>query len=193
MRRMLLWLITVCGLLLAGCTDPVVFSEVFQQQVDQKIYTACNLWYTNPEEISCLNIQEGKFIPIGTEIVPERTTYWGDKIIFRDTAGQQYTIKFDPGYRITSMNDYIAQTFTTQTPEQLFEGISPAAAARIRRGEVVPGMTRREVLLAYGHPAAIRTPNLRNESWIYWTAPNRTVRVVFRGDNVRNILNDYEN
>ena len=62
----------------------------------------------------------------------------------------------------------------------------------IRRGEVVPGMSRQEVLFAYGPPPACRTPSLRNETWIYWIAPEQTIRVVFRNDKVRNIINTNE-
>ena len=61
--------------------------------------------------------------------------------------------------------------------------------ARIVRGEVVPGMTRRDVELAYGPPPAIRTPDKRNESWIYWRTPTQQIRVVFRDDVVRSIIN----
>ena len=60
---------------------------------------------------------------------------------------------------------------------------------RIRRGEAVPGMNREEVIFAYGPPPSCRTPNLRNESWLYWVTPTQTVRVVFRGDIIRNIVN----
>ena len=59
-------------------------------------------------------------------------------------------------------------------------------------GEVVPGMSRQEVLFAYGPPPACRTPSLRNETWIYWIAPEQTIRVVFRNDKVRNIINTNE-
>ena len=50
-------------------------------------------------------------------------------------------------------------------------------------------MNRQEVIFAYGPPPSCRTPNLRNESWLYWITPTQTVRVVFRGDTIRNIFN----
>lgn len=176
------------ALLLGGCADPVVFAEVFQQKEGQNIYTQYNIWYTDPADISCLNIQRGKIIPIGTRIIPIETRPDG-RIVFKDESGTIYTIRFDEGYRLTSMTDYIAQTFTTTPPDELLAGVSPAALKRIKRGEVVPGMTRREVILAYGPPPPIRTPDLRNESWIYWLGDAKTIRLVFRGDRVANILN----
>ena len=59
--------------LFSGCTDPVVFAEALQMRKGDKVYTKYNLWYTDPMNISCLNIQEGSFIPVGTEIVPVNT------------------------------------------------------------------------------------------------------------------------
>ncbi len=194
-RRSLLPLLAGIFLLAAGCADPVVFSEIFQQQEGQKIYTAYNIWYTDPDAISCLNIQQGSFIPIGTEIIPEETTSapfglgFYERIRFRDTAGREYTIRFDSGYRLTSMRDYIGYTFTTTPPEELLKDVPEQNRLRISRGEVVPGMNRREVTFAYGPPPLCRTPDLRNESWIYWLTQTETVRVVFRGDIVRNIFN----
>ena len=85
--------------------------------------------------------------------------------------------------------EYIRQTFGTLDRDELLAGIPDEVQARILRGEVVPGMNQAQVLLAYGPPPAIRTPQLTNESWIYWIGESRTIRVIFRGDQVRSILN----
>ena len=194
MRRLMLAMFAVCAaLFFGGCADPVVMSEVLQQRQDQKIYTSYNLWYLNPAEISSLNIQQGTFLPLGSEIEPVGTSYsyitGRSKLTFRDLSGREYTIDFDPGYRLCSLRDFIAQTFTTELPEEQTKDIPAATLERIRAGQVVAGMNRREVMLAYGPPPAVRTPNLRNETWIYWISPTATVRVIFRGDTVRNVLN----
>jgi len=194
MRRFLFAVSVICAaLFFCGCVDPVVVSEVLQQQQGQKIYTRYNLWYRNPEKISCLNIQDGTFLPLGSEIEPIGTRYNNftnnSTLTFRDRSGRKYIIDFDPGYRLNSLQDFIADTFTTEPPETMLKDIPAAALKRIRAGQVIAGMNRREVLLAYGPPPAIRTPNLRNETWIYWITATETVRIVFRGDKVRNVLN----
>lgn len=189
--KMLKLLPALCAavLLCAGCASPVTFSEALQMKVDDKVYTACNLWYEDAADMDCRNIQRGTFIPVGTEIIPVETTGFTQKIIFKDKAGKVYTIRFSEDYRLCSMADYIAYTFTTKNREEQLKGIAPKIRARILRGEVVPGMTQKHVLLAYGYPAAIRTPDLRNDSWFYFLNDSDTVRVVFRGGIVRNILN----
>jgi hypothetical protein len=192
MKKLFLHLFCAAGLisLLSACADPVVFSEVFQLKQGERIYTRYNLWYTDPENISCLNKQQGTFIPLGTEIEPLETTFFGQKIIFKDVAsGKRYVINFDEGYRLCPMQDFIAYTFTTKDRETLLENVPENVRPRILRGEVVPGMNQYQVLLAYGPPPAIRTTDLRNESWIYWINDSETIRVVWRGDTVKNILN----
>lgn len=188
---MLKLLTALCGavLILAGCASPVTFAEALQMKVDDKVYTACNLWYEDAEDMDCRNIQRGAFIPVGTEIIPVETTGFTQKIIFKDKAGKVYTIRFSEDYRLCSMADYIAYTFTTKNREAQLKGIPQKIRARILRGEVVPGMSQKHVQLAYGYPAAIRTPDLRNDSWFYFLNGSDTIRVVFRGGIVRNILN----
>ena len=179
-------------MVLCGCnSEPVVFAEALQLKQGDKVYTNYNIWYTDPEDISCLNIQEGSFLPVGTEIVPMYTTsnILADRIYFKDTAGREYSIRFDVGHRMVPMRDYIAYTFTTKSRAELLKNVPEAIRPRVLRGEVVPGMNQAQVLLAYGPPPEIRTPDLRNESWIYWIGKNKTVRLVFRGDKVINIIN----
>jgi len=176
-------------LTLAGCADPVVFSEVFQLNKDQKIYTAYNLWYTDPLQMDSRNIQEGSFIPAGTEIEPLATGRWNKEIIFKDlSTGKTHCIKYSPAWRLCSMREFISYTFTTKNQQELLQNIAPAVQTRILRGEVVPGMDQRAVLLAYGPPPAARTPDRRNDTWIYWRAPEENIRLIFRNDLVRTII-----
>ena len=176
------------AVLLTGCAEPAVFSEVFQLEQGQKLYTACNIWYEDAGNIDCRNIQKGSFLPVGTEIIPVETT-WKDEIIFKDTKGKKYCINFSTDYRLCTMADYIGYTFTTRSRKELLKDIEPKIQARILRGEVVPGMKTALVQLAYGLPPALRTPDLRNESWVYFVSESDTLRVVLRGGVVRNVLN----
>ena len=181
---------------LCGCTtEPVVFAEALQMRKGDKVYTKYNLWYTDPSDISCLNIQEGTFLPVGTEIIPVSTSssIFSDRVNFRDTEGKEYSIRFDVGYRLVPMRDFVAYTFTTSKREELLKDVPKAIVPRVLRGEVVPGMNQAQVLLSYGPPPAIRTPDLRNESWIYWIGRDKTIRLVFRGDKVTNIVNINQN
>ncbi|WP_176014708.1 hypothetical protein [Victivallis sp. Marseille-Q1083] len=174
-------------ILLCGCSHTILVPEVLQQQLDEKIYTACNLWVQDPDRISCLNIQQGRLLPVGTAVdIVEAST---DRIVFTDPAGTRYTIRYDAGTMMLPIEEYIRQIFTLQPPEKLLAGIDPATVDKIRRGVIEPGMTGRDVLLAYGYPVASRTPSLANSSWLYWVGPDQTVRIIFRGDKVTALVN----
>lgn len=177
---------------IAGCKsyDNVIVAEVLQQGINEKIYTACNLWYTDKNNISCLNIQSGTFIPVGTQIIPVEAIAdsRGGKLTFKDVKGTTYTINFVAGLRLMSMQDYIEQIFTKKSLNEQLKDIPTQIQTRIKRGEVVTGMNRKHVFLSWGYPASNLTPNLKNNTWIYWTSPEKTIRLVFKGDKVRNVL-----
>ncbi|MBR7107875.1 MAG: hypothetical protein IKC89_05620 [Lentisphaeria bacterium] len=193
MNKIMVLFAALVLVVMSGCADPVVFAEVFQLEKGQEIYTRYNLWYDDPEEVSCLNIQSGAFIPIGSVIEPIGTDSFPERIRFRDRkSGKVFAIRFEEAYRLCTMRDFIAMTFSSENPLASIPEKSEQEKkikARIVRGEVVPGMTRRDVELAYGPPPAIRTPDKRNESWIYWRTPTQQIRVVFRDDVVRSIIN----
>ena len=171
----------------AGCARDVIVPEVLQQPVNSKVYTKCNIWYQNPDKISAVNIQKGKFLPFGSEI--EVVEASDSKVVFKDMKGIQYRIKFDDSLMMIPIETYIRQIFTLSDKAEQVKDIDPAVVSKLEKGIVTAGMTRREVLLGYGTPAAFRTPTLENSTWIYWIDDNSTIRVVFRADKVKTILN----
>ena len=86
------------------------------------------------------------------------------------------------------VESYIERIFTLEPVDVLLADVSPENQARIKSGAVIPGMSRDEVIFAFGYPAAGRTPNLSNTSYLYYQSKDRTFRVVFSGDEVRNII-----
>ena len=184
------WIFLVCAAmlcLLTGCTLPMAVSEVLQQPEGAKIYTRYNLWYTNPAEIASRNIQQGRQLTAGSEV----SAVYADEntLRIRDAAGNEYTIFFDAAIHLFTMRQFIRQYLTLTPPEKEFADVRESMRQHVFRGEVVPGMNRAEVLAAYGPPVTSRTPDLGNDSWIYWISPKETIRVVFRDDIVRNVLN----
>lgn len=203
------WSLPVAGLLmmvLAGCSAhtaspekyvqsankigwSIPVAEVLQQPLDAKIYTRYALW-SNARQISSLNIQQGRVLPPGSEVV---AIYADERLLqLKDAKGHEYDIQLEPGEQLCDMRAFIRQLLTLQAPEKEFADIRPEMKPYVMRGEVIPGMNRREVTAAYGPPARSRTPYLVNDTWVYWIAPDQTIRVVFRGDIVRSILNVHE-
>lgn len=189
MKRFLLLLpvIALISIFAAGCARRIIVAEVLQQPKSAPIYTSCNIWYSDPADIPSLNIQKGRILPIGSEVTADFADEFN--LVLRDKAGQIYHINFEPGVHLCGMRDYIRNVLSLRPLDEQLKEVRPNAAEYIRRGEIVPGMTRKEVLLAYGLPPGCRTPSLLNETWIYWSGPDQTFRIIFRSDKVRNIVN----
>lgn len=187
MHKSLLMAAALAVAFIAGCAREIVVPEVLQQPANSKVFTKCNLWYQDPESIPCTNIQKGTFIPFGTEIEIVKAT--GSRIVFKDMRGIEYRIKFDDQLMMIPIQTYIKQIFTLSNKATLIKGMTPSVVAKLEKGIVTSGMTRNEVLLGYGTPVAFRTPTLENSTWIYFIDDNATIRVVFRAEKVKTILN----
>ena len=170
--------------LFCGCTS-VSIAEALQMQEGAPVYTQYNIWYTDPANVSSLNIQEGRILPIGTEVTPIKAT---DKKLVFIADGVEFTVKFDSEALLMPMEMFIERLLTMTPPEELLKDVSEASKPYVLRGSIVPGMTRREVILACGYPPPGRTPNLNNNAYLYYQSSDRTFRVVFSGDVVREII-----
>ena len=170
--------------LFCGCTS-VSIPEALQMQEGEPIYTRYNIWYTDPADVSCLNIQEGRILPIGTEVTPVKAT---DKSVVFIADGVEFTVKFDPESLLMPVEMFIERLLTKTPPEELLKDVSEASMPYVLRGSIAPGMSRQEVILSCGYPPPGRTPNLNNNAYLYYQSYNRAFHVVFSGDVVREII-----
>lgn len=182
MKHLFLSLLTVCTCMLTiSCTLPktIVPAEALQIPEFAKVYTAYNIWYTNPEKIDCLNVQQGTLLPFGTEIefLDANTQY----VRFKSVKDHKvYQLNFDSNIRQMSMADFLRTVFTTKNPTELEETIRPVVIEKIKRGIVDQGMSKDEVVLAFGPPASFYTPTLADDTWIYFINNNLTIkRLIF--------------
>jgi hypothetical protein len=187
-------------LLAAGCARKVIVSEALQLPEGSRIYTRCNIWHQDPEDISAVNYHTGTILPFGTE-VEEVEAYMGSVTLrpFLERArgsvsfkvketGQEFEIDYDETWMMIPMEEYLRRIFSDKDQKALTKGIESSVFEKIIRGIVVEGMTRKEVLLAYGYPVVHRTPSLLEDTWVYWDSKMNTARVVFKKDKVSAIL-----
>ena len=186
-------------LTLTGCASKVSLPEVLQQPQDAQVRTRYHIWYTDSENISMLNYMEGKFIPAGTVIEPieiERGSYdmWGtlsvtDGIIkFRTPAdGKEYTMKYDEHLTMLPIDEYLRQLFTVAPESDIYKNVPQAELADVKAGKLKQKMSKNSVLVLLGPPSKSRTPEMNSQSWLYWKNRDVVFRLLFRGDNVRQI------
>lgn len=190
MIRKMFFALSCAALLLAGagCARVISVAEVLQQPKESKIFTAYNIWYQDPANISAVNYQKGaRFIPIGTEI--EIIEADEQKITFKDQAGIKFILHFDRSMMMIPIQDYIRQTFTLKNKAEQTAELTPKVLQNIERGIIIENMTRDEVKMVCGPPPAFRTPDPSNATWIYFLDVNETYRVIFGDKRVKVIMN----
>jgi len=189
--------VVISALLMSGCATPVSVSEVMQQPEGTDYYLAHNVWTDGRRTVSSINYQVGSIVPFGTEVQIVKAT--DDSVFFNKNAvkfkvvstGITYTIKYQEKYGMEPIDAFIKKLITTQTKSEMTEGISQDFVDAMIRGEVLPGMTRKEVIMAYGPPSLHRTPSQDMATWIYWIKRwpiSKTSRVIFKGDKVLQVM-----
>lgn len=175
-------------LILSGaCARTIIPEEVLQVPEFAPVYTAFNLWYDAEGVMTSANIQEGTILPFGTEIqFIEADT---DQIIFKRVSdGKVFKLKYSLERTLVPIETYIRRLFVLKPEKEMVLNVRPRIYEKIKRGIVEKGMTRNEVLLACGPPPPMRTPSETVDTWIYWTSPGVTKRVVFFGERVIDII-----
>ena len=174
-------------ILTGACARVIIPEEVLQIPEFSPVYTSFNLWYDAEGVITSANIQEGTILPFGTEIQFVEANE--DVIIFkRASDGKIFKLKYSLDRTLVPIEKYIRRLFVLQPEKEMVVGVRPLIYEKIKRGIVEKGMTRNEVLLACGPPPPMRTPSETVDTWIYWTAPGITKRVIFFGDRVIDII-----
>ncbi len=168
---------------------PVVMAEVLQLPIDKNIYLRNNIWYTNADEISALPVVSGNYLPVGTIITPLASEH-RNEIRFRSDDGREFRILVNESALMLTVEEYMLATFTLTEPEEFQKDISAETLKKITSGEVDYGMNRDEVIMAYGRPPISRTPSLNSMGWIYPGEGAKTLRVIFRGDKVVDIIEE---
>ena len=180
-------LLIIAGI--AGCRQ-IIVAEVLQQPLGKKVYLKYNIWYENPKKISCLNIQKGKIIPFGTEVDPVNVT--DSKLTFKTVKdGKIFTIEYYHSLIMLPMEGFIKHVFTLKDRAELTKGMKRSHVKLMLAGKLKRNMTKKQVILTCGTPAACRTPSIVNSTWVYWLGENSVYRVVFRNDKV-NLFVDIE-
>ena len=173
--------------LLTSCARTVIPEEVLQVPEFVPVYTAFNLWYDKDGDMDSLNIQKGSILPFGTEIeFIDATT---DRIRFKRVSdGKVFRLEYNFDRTLMPIEKYIRRLFVFTDAKEMTLAVRPMIQEKIRRGVVEKGMTRSEVLLAFGPPPPMRTPAESVDTWIYWVDRGATIRVVFFGEKVIDII-----
>jgi hypothetical protein len=180
------------AVIISGCARRIIVAEVLQQPLGKKIYLKNNVWYQTAgksgkiEKMSCLNYQQGTIIPFGTEIEPVKAS--SSELSFKTMDGKTFTVDYEHSLTLLPMEAYIKNLFTMKNRQELTKGISKQDVELLMQGKIRRGMTKSQILLGFGVPAACRTPSTLNSTWVYWSSKDTVYRVVFRRNKVNAIV-----
>jgi hypothetical protein len=179
MRRIITILVVVT---LMG-TVGILRSEA---QEGQKLYTAYNIWKTS--KMLCINYKHGyDIIPAGTEVKGVHIWQSGRTSFIRFKTvkdGREYTIGFfEKWHPKKKIKDYRDKMFTIKNFEDLTKGLTETEIRAIKKGVLVNGMSKRAVLICYGHPPEHYTPNQDANTWHYWMNRIKKITLLFNEDN----------
>lgn len=185
---------------LAACKGPTVPRPF----AGQSRWLCCNLFYEKPK-INDGDYQRGTMIPFGTPVevleMSRRT------VTFQATGHPAILVQLRYGRKVLTMDQYVERLFVTEDPHARLRRPPARKGKRkgkgreqardreevermnqaIERAQVVPGMTRAEVLMAIGYPPAHKTPSLDAATWTYWDNAFTTFFVHFDGDAVAQV------
>ncbi len=94
----------------------------------------------------------------------------------RDEYTISFTDKYHPGKTIY---DYVETMFTEKNISELLKGLNQKEIDSINNGVIMVGMSKRAVLISYGYPPEIKTPDLTNNIWTYYFNESKTEEVIF--------------
>jgi hypothetical protein len=144
-------------------------------------YTCCNIYYEQ-DEIPDTLWKVGTMIPLGTPVRIQEVR--GDSIKFEASGHRPITLVLKYGKGAKSIDQYLDEMFPLQNPRTRLAKMKPKTQKAIESGMVEEGMTREQVKMSMGVPAAHRTPSLDAPQWYYWQNRWHQIVVSFEGDKV---------
>jgi len=133
-------------------------------------------------KLASLNYKIGVLIPIGSIVENLEIGSSELKFIVKD-INSRVTYKVVKRYEpLVTGQDLFERSITTKTFESITEGISFRFKEAIKSGMVLKGMSKSNVLLAFGYPPAHQTPSLDLDTWIYWHTKSKRILVEFDAD-----------
>lgn len=157
-----------------GSTAPSSTTSARQVPADVR-YACCNLRYDG-DWISDANQVTLPFIPAGTPV--EFQSYGRHRAHVR-INGKPMRIGHDYGREQESLEAYTDKLLVTQDPKRRLATWPAAVQQAVRSGRVSIGMTKEQVLMSLGYPRTDQNPLLDVSAWLYWSADNYEVSVLW--------------
>jgi hypothetical protein len=149
----------------------------------REYYTQHNIWLFKNQS-SSVNYAVEALIPVNSKVSIVKEN---DERLVLKMGDAEFTVVLVRKHTRIKMDDF-KKRLLKETPVDLSK-FSKSAQDHIRSGQIVPGMTKAEVLIARGYPPDNATISTDVDTWKYWQSKFNTILVYFDGDKVRDIKN----
>lgn len=153
---------------------------------DANIYYTQFSFFQYKTKYITTNYHVGTVVPINTRV--KITDIDDDEmtIALMDQNNEEVEVENAEKYSRKTMEQFKALMLGTKPVE--LSSSSPEIQKAIKAGELKVGMTKQEVLQAYGYPPAHATPSLDSDKWLYWMNKMNRIQVRFEADKLKEIV-----
>lgn len=144
-------------------------------------YLCCNLRYEKPS-VTDNPYQVGTLIPAGTRV--QITGVRKNSVTFQPDGYPAITMVNRYGRKVLPMDGLIDRWLVEKDPKPAIAKLPKKIRPLVEAGQIEKGMTRQQVLWAWGYPPANRTPDLASPAWSFWENRWHQITVYFDGDKV---------
>ena len=153
--------------LLAVAFAAAALAPLAQAQELLEGYTCCNLHY-DKDWISDANWRQLPMIPAGTRI--KVLNYgWNNRATVVIEA-REMRLGHDYGRNEEKLDQWVSKIVVKEDPKARLARYPDKVRKAIASGNVIPGMTREQVIMAVGYPPTHKTPDLNAPVWNHWAS-----------------------
>lgn len=127
-------------------------------------YTCCNFHYEG-DWISDANWSEMPFIAAGA---PIKVTGYGRYRVHVEIDGKPMRLGLDYGRSQETLEQFAEKLVALENPQEKIKKYPADIREAIRLGKVVPGMSKKQAIIAVGYPMTSETASLDAPVWNYW-------------------------
>ncbi len=141
-------------------------------------YTCCNFHY-DKDWISDANWRRAAMIPAGAKI---KVLDYGSNRASVEIDGKPMRIGQDYGRKEESIQQFMQKVVVKNNPQAKVAKYPENIREAIKTGNVVPGMTREQVIISVGYPPTHKTPSLDSPVWNHWASRAGRYEVHWKGN-----------
>jgi hypothetical protein len=150
-------------------------------------YSCCNLHYEG-DWISDSNFGSLPFLAAGT---PIKMKSYGRYRIHVDMDGKAMRIGQDYGREQETLEKFAEKLIVANDVKAKIAGYPAGVREAIRFGQIMPGMTKEQTIIAVGYPETDQTASLDAPVWNYWASSFAPYQVTWgKNGRIKQITTD---